>query len=97
VNFRRTLSRPSPDKLVSVHVLVQLDAGHGGDGLRDGLHDVEDLGGDPGRSDLAGAIGDHRDLVRLGQGGSDLGSDLGHDLSGEMIRSSMSEIGKRER
>lgn len=71
---------------MSVHVLVELDAGHCSDGLRDGLHDVEDLAGDPGRSDLAGAVGDHGDLVRLGQGSGNLGSDLGHDLSRKMLR-----------
>ena len=66
---------------MAVHVLVELDAGHGRDGLRDGLHDVEDLGGDPGRPDLAGPVGDHGDLVRLGQGGCNLGRDLRHHLS----------------
>jgi hypothetical protein len=33
--------------LVAVHVLVEFDAGHGCHRLWDGLHDVQDLGGNP--------------------------------------------------
>ena len=66
-------------------MFVELDASHGRDGLGDGLHDVEDLGGDPRRSDLSGSVRDHRDLVRLRQRSSNLGCDLRHDLETNLV------------
>ena len=71
--------------LVPVDVLVQLDSRHRRDSLWDRLHDVQDLCGDPRRSHLAGSVRDHRDLVRLGQGGCNLCGNLWHHLSAKKI------------
>ena len=61
-------------------MFVEFYSSHGSDSFGDGFHNVEDLSGDPGWSNLAGSVRDHRDLVGFGHGGSDLSGNLGHHL-----------------